>query len=217
MRHAAVLVFVAVAAAAASLPAAAQGDRWIGRIRVFGVVPDYNSEEVAGTGTRIKVGRSAGGEAGITYFLNPRWALELSTAVMPIKLSTVGGQFPGLDAGRVDLVCGLLSLEYHFATLGRIRPYLGIGTAFVQPTGYALSQDMQAAGIADLTFTSSLRVHTQLGGDLEMGKGWRLNVDLRYVPATTKVDFRRTVGGSLDTIALAIDPILVSFGVARSF
>jgi outer membrane protein len=217
VRRFALIVVVATATAMLSEPASAQERRWLGRVRVFGMLPDYSSGVVAGTGTKLKVDSTAGGEAGVTYFLNPQWAFELSAAAMPITLSTVGGQFPGLGVGRLDLVCGLLSLEYHFATLGRIKPYFGFGAALVRPTGFSLGADMPANGVANLTFTSSLRVLTQFGGDLEIGKGWRLNVDFRYVPATTNVEFFRTTGGTLDTVGLVIDPILVSFGVGRSF
>jgi outer membrane protein len=217
VKSATIVALVAAATVTLAVPAAAEENRWIGRVRGLGVVPDYNSDEIGATGTRIKVGSTFGGELSVTYLLNPHWGLELSAAAMPLRLTTVGGEFPGLDAGKVDLVCGLLSLEYHFETTGRIKPYLGVGMALARPVGYALSADMQASSITDLTFTSSLRMHTQLGADLQIGDGWRLNLDLRYVPVTTRVDFRLAGGGSLDTIALDVNPIIAAIGIGRSF
>ncbi len=216
MRRTAILVLV-VAAVTLAQPATAQGDRWIGRVRALGVMPDASSDEIATTGTRIGVDNAFGGEASVTCLLGPTWGLELAAAVTPLKLSTTGGQFPGLDAGRVDLFSGMLSLQYHFATTGKLKPYLGIGMTFARPIGYTLSKDMEASGIANLTFASSMRVHTQVGADLRIGQGWRLNLDLRYAPVTTRADFRLATGGSLDTIALNINPILVGVGIGRTF
>ena len=211
------VALVAVAAAAAAGPAAAQQERWIARIRVLGVLPNYSSDVIANTGTTLKVGASGGGEAGITRFIKPNWALELSALTTPVKLSTVGGQYPGLDVGQVWLASGLLSLEYHFSTLGKLKPYLGVGAAYVRPMGYTLTADMAAQGISNLTFTTSLRVFTQGGCDWQIGKGWRLNLDARYVPVTTRVNFHLPTGGSLANIALVVDPILIGFGIAHTF
>lgn len=207
----------AVTAAALAGPAAAQQDRWIGRFRLLGVIPNYSSGAIGATGSTVKVGGSGGGEVSLTRFLKPNWALELSAAAMPVSLTTVGGQYPGLDVGQVSLATGLLSLEYHFSTLGRLKPYLGVGTAYVRPLGYTLTSDMAQQGISDLHFSGSLRVFTQGGCDWQIGKGWRLNLDVRYVPVTTRVDFLLPSGASLASIALVVDPILVGFGVAHTF
>lgn len=205
------------AALALAAPAAAQGDRWIARVRGLGVIPDYNSGTIAGTGTQLQVDNGVGAEAGVTYMLEPQWGLELSLAAAPLSLATVNGQYPGLDAGSFTLASAMLALQFHFQSSGRFRPYLGIGVTGARPTGYSSSDDLAANGIADLTFTSSLRVHTQVGTDLEIGKGWRANFDLRYVPVTTRVDFRLTAGGSLATVALNVNPILVGIGLGRTF
>lgn len=217
MRHAVVFVLVAIAAATLAQPATAEEDHWIARVRALGALADSHSDPIADTGTRVGVDNAFGGEVSVTYLLDPHWGIELSAATTPLKLSTTGGQFPGLDAGRANLVSGMLSFEYRFATHGKVRPYLGIGMAFARPTGYTLSKDMEASNIANLTFTNSLRVHTQVGADVLIGKGWRLDLDLRYVPVTTRVDFRQNTGGSLDTIALSINPILVGVGIGRTF
>jgi outer membrane protein len=181
------------------------------------VIPDYHSGVIDGTGTQLKVDNGLGAELGVTYFILPQWALELSALTAPVDLGTTGGLYPGLDAGSVNLVSGLLALQYHFATARRLKPYLGIGIALTQPTGWSTTPDMTSAGISELTFTGSMRVHTQVGADLQIGKGWSLNVDLRYVPVASRVEFQMVTGSVLDTVALDINPILVGVGVARSF
>jgi outer membrane protein len=211
------VVLLATATVTLAGTASAQQDRWIGRVRALAVFPNYSSDAIGSTGTTVKVGDSGGGEASLTRFVKPNWALELSAATMPLKLTTVGGQYPNLDVGQVWLATALLSLEYHFSTLGRFKPYLGVGAAYARPMGYTLTQDMAQEGISNLTFSSSLRVFTQGGTDYEIGKGWRFNVDVRYVPVTSRVDFRLPTGGSLATIALVVDPIVVGFGIGHTF
>jgi outer membrane protein len=211
------IVPLVVATLALAAPTAAQSSRFSARVRVLGAVTDDHSDEITNTGTKVQAGNAAGGEIGVAYLVTPKLGLELSVAALPVKLSTTGGLYPGLDVGTVTLSSGMLALGYHFATTGRIKPYLAVGVAFARPTGYSVTSDMRSSGISNLTFSTSLRMHTQAGADIEIGKGWLLNVDFRYVPVTTSVDFHLTAGGVLDTIALDLNPIMVGVGVGRSF
>jgi outer membrane protein W len=149
--------------------------------------------------------------------VRPRWALELALGIAPIDLETEGGQAAGLDVGTIDLQSAGLSLTYRFATEGKFDPYLGLGGAYLNPAGWAITPDLVAVGIGDIAFSTDFRLYTQFGADWEMGRRWRLNVDLRYVPMTTQMEFITATGETLDTAALQINPLLVSLGVAYSF
>jgi outer membrane protein len=211
------VVLVAALAVSSALPAVAQEGRWSIGARVLGIVPDYDSGTIATTGSQLEVGSGIGAELSGTYRLSARLGFELSAAALPLDLTTVNGQYPGLDAGSVDVLTGMFAARYSFATTGRFKPYLGLGMAFAHPLRYAISQDLIGAGISDLGFTTSLRLYTQVGAGYTIGKGWYLNADLRYVPLTTRVDFKLAAGGSLDVVSLSINPILVGLGVGRTF
>ena len=217
MKLTAAVTLVVVATILAPVPAQAQAERWIARGRVFALIADDDSDTVGSTGTSIDVANSSGAELAVTYFPNPKWALELAAATVPLDLATVGGQSPGLDAGSVDLLSAALALQFHFPTSGRINPYLGVGATFGRLSGYSATADLVAAGITDISFTNVVRVYTQVGADLEIGRGWLLNVDLRYAPMTTQMDLITTGGESFDEVALQINPILIALGIARSF
>ena len=217
MKLTAAVALAVVATILSPVPARAQADRWILKARAFGLIADDDSDTVASTGTSIAVANSAGGEVAATYFPIPRWGLELTAAAAPLDLSTVGGQSPGLDAGSVDLLSAMLALQYHFPTIGRLDPYLGVGVVFGRLAGYSATDDLLAAGIADITFSKVFRLYTQAGIDMEIGRGWLLNLDLRYVPMTTQLDLLTADGASFDKVALQINPILVSFGIGHSF
>lgn len=217
MKLAATVILAAVAAMLSPAFAQAQTDRWILRGRAFALMADDDSDTVASTGTSIAVANSSGGEVAVTYFPIPRWGLELAAAAAPLDLSTVGGQSPGLDAGSVDLLVAALALQYHFPTDGRINPYLGVGVTFGRLVGYSATEDLVAAGITDITFSNLFRLGTQAGADVEIGRGWLLNLDLRYVPMTTQMDLITAGGASFDKVALQINPILISLGIARVF
>ena len=211
---------VALAAAAAGLsasPALAQAERWILKGRAFALIADDDSDTVASTGTSIAVANSSGAELAVTYFPIPKWGIELAAAAAPLDLSTVGGQSPGLDIGSVDLLSASLSLKYHLPTAGRFDPYLGVGAAFGRLTGYSAADDLIAAGLTDITFSNVFRVCTQAGADVQVGRGWLLNLDLRYAPMTTQLNLIAGDGSSFDKVALQINSILISFGLGRSF
>lgn len=217
MQLTAAFAFVAAATIVTPAPVQAQAERWVFKGRAFALIADDDSDTVASTGTSIAVANSSGAELAVTYFPIPRWGLELAAAAAPLDLSTVGGQSPGLDVGSVDLLSATLALQYHFPIGGRIKPYLGAGATFGRLTGYSATADLIGAGIADITFSNIFRLCTQAGADVEIGRGWLLNLDLRYAPMTTQMDLLTAGGTSFDKVALQINPILIGVGVARSF
>jgi outer membrane protein len=217
MKLVAAVTLAAAATVLAPAPAQAQADRWILKGRAFALVADDDSDTVGSTGTSITVANSYGAELAATYFPIPKWGLELTAAAAPLDLSTVGGQAPGLDLGSVDLLSAMLALQYHFQTDGKVNPYLGVGVAFGRLAGYSATDDLIGAGIADITFSNVFRLYTQAGADVEIGRGWLLNLDLRYVPMTTQLNLITAGGASFDKVALQINPILVSLGIGHSF
>lgn len=217
MRRLLPVTLVVIAVALAAWPAAAQSSRWTARARAIAVVADDDGEPVGGTGSSIAADSTFGAEVGVIYSVRPRWALELVLGVAPIDLATVGGQVPGLDVGSIDLQTAALALTYRFPTEGRIDPYLGLGSAYLDPAGWRVTPDLIAVGIADIAFSTDFRLYTQLGADWVMSEHWRLNVDVRYVPMTTQMTFVGTTGETVDTATLQINPFFVSLGLAWSF
>ena len=212
------VVAVAVAATVLAVPPSlAQGDRWTLRGRAVAVLPDDDSDTVGGTGTSIAVDGSFGAELALTYRFRPSLSLELGAAFVPLDLATEGGQAPDLEVGSIDLMSAALTLQYRFQTTGRVDPYLGIGMVFGRISGYSITPDMQGVGLADITFSDIVRLFTQFGVDVEIGRGWMLNADVRYAPMTTQMNLITTAGTSLDKIALQINPVMLSLGLARSF
>jgi outer membrane protein W len=208
---------VVVAAVAVAVPAAASPDTWIAHARAIAVVADDDSETITDTGTGVEVGNTFGFGLGAVFKPLPLWGIELDAEWLPLDLTTAGGQFPDLDVGGVDMVSARVSLQYRFATTGTIHPYVGVGVTYSGLTGYTLTDDMRGAGIGDVRFSTSLRVCTQAGADVDIGKGWLVTVDAVYAPTTTRVDFRIPSGDSLDAIALQVNPLLFSIGIGRSF
>lgn len=217
MRLTAAALAVAAAAALAPPPCHAQTDRWLLKGRALAVLPDDDSETVGGTGTKVAVDRSLGAELALAYRYRPPLALELAATFTSLDLATAGGQAPGLDAGSVDLVSASLALQYHFPGASRFHPYLGIGTVFGHLSGYSITPDLLAAGITDITYSEIVRLFTQAGVDLEIGRGWLLNAEVRYAPMTTQMTLITTAGTTLDKVSLEINPLLVGVGLARSF
>ena len=211
---------VAIALAATVLavpPCLAQGERWTVRGRAMAVLPDDDSETVGGTGTSIAADSAIGAELSATYRFRPPLALELSVAIAPLDLSTVGGQVADLEVGSVDMMFAALALQYQFQPAGRIDPYLGIGMVFGRLSGYSITPDMQGVGLADITFSDIVRLYTQVGVEIEIGRGWLLNLDARYAPMTTQLALITPSGSALDEVSLQVNPVLLSLGLARSF
>jgi len=208
----AVAIAVALPAAATAAPG-----QWIVHARAVAAVADDSSETITTTGTGVAVDDSAGLDLGVVFMPHPKWGLELDAVWVPLDLTTAGGQFPDLEVGNVDLVSAHLALQYRFATPGKLDPYLGVGAMYGSFSGYTPTTDMENAGVANVRFSSSLRVFTQIGADFHLGKGWVASVDARYAPLTTRADFRLSSGGSLDAITVEVNPLLIAVGIGRTF
>lgn len=218
MRRGRSLVRVAMAAFFLVLARAhVEAQSWQGTLRLLGLFPTDRSQPVATTGSQVAAGSALAPELGLAYFVNPSLSVELAVATVTFDLTTKGGVVPGLDAGSMRVLLPSVTLQYRLPGSRGFHPYLGVGATAALFRGYSLSQDLRRFGLRTIDFNDAVRVSLQGGADVAIGKGWLLNLDLRYVPLTTKAAFRLAAGGTLGTVALDVYPLVVGVGLSRRF
>ena len=186
--------------------AAAEGQGpWMIRGRALIVVPqeDLNSSNALPASADVSIDTSVVPEFDITYFFTPNLAVELILGTTPHDVKVTN---PNVDLGSVWLLPPTLTLQYHFAPEGRIRPYIGAGVNYTifygkdEPSGTTVDYD-NAFGWA-----------LQAGVDIPIDEHWSLNADVKQVFLSTDVTVNGAIKADVD-----INPTLVGIGVGYRF
>ena len=144
------------------------------------------------------------------YFLTDALALN-ATLGFPPKISVYGagsiGALPML--GKVRYGPTVFTLQYHFPTSGRVRPYVGAGAAY-----------MIVFGTNDGAF-ENLEIENDLSPALEAGVDFAVSAKTGMFVEVKKAFLRPTATGNFlgaDVIGdTKLDPLAVTAGVSFSF
>jgi outer membrane protein len=184
--------------AALAIPATADAQGWMMRLRAIGIEPNADSS-IAG----LDVDGQWAPELDFTYFFSKNLAVELilATARHEVTLN-------GASLGKLSVLPPTLTLQYHFTDLGAFKPYIGAGGNVTWFYNVGLQ-----AGTATLDVdTYSVGGALQAGLDYEIQKNWYLNADVKYLWISTDVK----AGGATLT-NLKIDPWVWGIGIGYRF
>lgn len=192
--------------ALATLADAAERSPWMVRGRALAVLPEEDLDRInpsLGPGTDVSIDNSVVPELDITYFFTPHIAAELILGTTPHDAKVTS---PDVDLGSVWLLPPTLTLQYHFAPEGGIRPYLGVGINYTifygkdEPTGTTVDYENR--------FGWAL----QAGVDIPINDRWAVNLDVKQVFLSTEVTVNGAVKADVD-----INPLLIGVGVGYRF
>ncbi|WP_271611031.1 OmpW/AlkL family protein [Bradyrhizobium sp. CCBAU 21360] len=205
-------------------PAIEPFNPWMIRLRVLGVLPDTAGSSVSVAGapslsspsSGLSISDQAIPELDITYFFTPNVAAELILGVTSHHISG-NGALTGLDIGKAWLLPPTLTLQYHFADLGALKPYIGAGinyTAFFNQS--AANTSLGGLAVTDLCISNQFGAAVQFGFDYMLDRNWGLNFDVKKL--WLRPEYSATVNNSIPVTGRAnIDPWLVSGGVTYKF
>ena len=214
-----------VTSALVGTAAYAQDNPWMVRGRVLGVIPDEGADlsvANAALAGNVEIGDQYVPELDITYFFTDNIAAELILAVTPHDVDAVGVTVPGalnnanVDLGDVWLLPPTLTLQYHFDTGTRFKPYIGAG---VNAT-FFFNEDEGA--VADgIDYDPSFGGALQLGVDYDLDGqpgGWLLNADVKKVWINTDVtvDFTTALGATVNA-DVDINPTVLGIGFGYKY
>jgi outer membrane protein len=230
------MLAVAVAAAVfAPLVAQAEAGDWVIRARAVNVSPNEDSklgktvnQNVApgamSPGAELHVSDKVIPELDISYYFTKNIAAELILAVgtrhnvniQGDALATVGNQ--GL--GSVNLLPPTLTAQWHFNPDQMIDPYVGAGINYT----IMLDRNLKVgsgplAGSKIKIDSDSWGPALQAGVDVNLGDGWLINADIKYVWLDTDVKLKNPLAGNAWTKidSLDINPWVVGVGIGKKF
>ena len=194
----ALVLTTALAAIAGPALAQSQGD-WTFGVGVANVNPKSDNGTLAGSPATI----SDDTQLSLTaeYFIRDNIGIELLAATPFEHDINIGGAF----AGTTKQLPPTLSVNYHFPTQGKIKPFIGLGlnyTTFFE----------EASGLGVLKLEDSWGLAAQVGADWQVSDQGALRLNVRYMD----IDSNATLNGA--SIGTAeIDPVVVGLSYVHRF
>lgn len=151
--------------------------------------------------------------ATLTYFFSPKLSAELFCCFAKPR---VNGEGTLAAAGKIAdswAFPPIVTLKYHFDKVGGIRPYVGAGVEYIK----YFSSDSHLAGYDKVKFSDSWGPVVQAGIDYELGGGWSLGFDAKYVWESTKLTFTNSTNANVITTKHNLDPLLLTLNVGYRF
>ncbi|MEY3863006.1 MAG: hypothetical protein RIR60_1372 [Pseudomonadota bacterium] len=230
------LLVVALLSAFAPMLAQAEAGDIVVRLRAAYVNPNEKSElgeTVNALGVsaismtesaNLAVGNNTIPELDISYYITKNIAAELILATgTKHNVSVVGdsaGHVLNQDLGKVNLLPPTLTAQWHFNPDQTIDPYVGAGL------NYTNSLDRKLAFTAGALNTNDIRIDrsmfglvAQAGVDVNLGSGWLINADVKYINVSTDVK-ERAAGSSVAWTKidkLDINPWIFGVGIGKKF
>jgi outer membrane protein len=190
------LVAAMLVALPLALPATADAQNWMARVRAIGIYPDVSSS-ISG----LDVDSQWAPELDFTYFFSKNLAAELILATARHKVSLNGS-----DIGKVSVLPPTITVQYHFTDLGKFKPYVGGGINATYFYNVGLTSPL------DLADSWSLGGALQAGLDYEIQKSVYLNADVKYLWISNDVTAAGVTIGDLK-----INPWVFGIGVGWRF
>ena len=211
------ILLAATAAIVAAAPAFAKEGDVLVRARAIVVAPNESSGAVSGiAGSKLGVGDSVMPEVDFTYMATNHIGAELILATTKHNVSGRGTISALGDVADTWVLPPTLTVQYHFAPDGNIRPYLGAGINYsIFYSSKALSSLNGALGPTKVKLDDSVGYALQAGVDIPVSKKVFVNFDIKYIDMKTTA--RLTSGATLRTARVKIDPIVAGMGIGFRF
>jgi outer membrane protein len=229
------LLVVALLSAFAPMVAQAEAGDIVVRLRAAYVNPDEKSRlaetvatnvgDVMTAGANLAVGNNTIPELDISYYITKNIAAELILAVgTKHKVSVVGDALNDIgsqDLGKVNLLPPTLTAQWHFNPDQTIDPYIGAGLNYTN----ALDRKLTFTD-GDVTDGYNIRIDrsmfglvAQAGVDINLGSGWLINADVKYINVNTDVKMRApgSTGAWTKIDKLDINPWVFGVGIGKKF
>ncbi len=145
----------------------------------------------------------------LTHFFTKNVAAELFCCFA--KFDAKGrGDLNNADLGNFWAFPPIVTLQYHFDPINGFKPYVGAGVQYIHYFDGGHADDL---GGAKIKVDDSWGFALQGGVDVEIGRGWYLNADIKKVWEDTDASWK----GTPVKANVTVDPLIVSVGVGYRF
>ncbi|MDX1570369.1 MAG: OmpW family outer membrane protein [Xanthomonadales bacterium] len=195
-------LIIAVLAALIAVPASAfEAGDWMVRAGITNVDPKSDNHPVVDADAGAALNLNA------TYMWTENWAIDILAAIpFNHELYLVDG---GAKVGETDQLPPTVSIQYHFMSNQKFRPYVGLGLNYT--TFFDEKTRGPLAG-SDLDLDDSFGLAAQIGFDYMLDDHWFANLDARWMDIDTEAKLDGTSLGDVE-----IDPLVYGFSFGYRF
>jgi outer membrane protein len=217
MRHiCAALSFGTALSVFITSPALAAAGDTIVRVRAIMVAPTEKSGPILPTfpSEKVKINNSVMPEIDITHMVTDNIGFELIAATTKHHASGTTGITGGIGKlASTWVLPPTLTMQYHLAPEGKIRPYLGAGLNYTIFYSEKASKGLVAAvGPTKVKMKSSFGWAAQAGFDVPLNEKTFLNFDIKYINIDTTARLTTTAIGT-QRVKISLDPVVVGVGI----
>ncbi|MGN5375196.1 OmpW/AlkL family protein [Sphingomonas hankookensis] len=214
----------AIVVAAAGTPAVAQDAGRVGvrggdvllRARAILVAPNERSDSIlpALPGEAVKVGNSVMPEVDATYMATDNIGFELIASTTKHAIGGVRGTTGAIgDLASTWVLPPTLTVQYHVAPTGHVRPYVGAGVNYTIFWNEKAAPGLRSAvGRTDVHLKNSLGWAAQAGVDVDITRKLFVNLDVKYIDIDTEARLDTAALGR-QRVKVALDPLVFGVGL----
>ena len=217
------LLVLALLSAFAPVLAQAEAGDIVVRLRVADVIPDEHSKlshAAISPTARLEVDNNTIPELDISYYFTKNIAAELILATgtrhdVNIVNSGSGGGIGDQKLGSVNILPPTLTAQWHFNPDQMIDPYVGAGINYT----HSFDRSLKTTGGLPIHIDQNMfGAVAQAGVDVNLGSGWLINADVKYVTMNTNVKVTLDNGATWKKIDdLDINPWVFGVGIGKKF
>ena len=188
----------------------------LAHLSVISVTPENFASHVNGPivgGDTVGVSTGVSPELDASYFLTPHISLELIAATTKHDVWASGNAAGKVKVGSTWVLPPTLTAQYHFAQLGPVRPYAGLGLTVAFFYSPSQSATLTSLGAKLGGLSTAVGPALDAGFDVPVGDGFTANVDVKQMFLTTT---SRIAGGAIGAVT-ELDPTVVGVGVGYQF
>jgi outer membrane protein len=160
-----------------------------------------------GDSSSISFDTDQGYGVGINLFLTRRLSAEITIAEIKPDARVSSGSM--LGGAQLDMIPITAVAQYHFNPEGKVDPYVGMGIAYLMFDEFS-SRDPDL-DLGDVDIRNDYCAVFNAGLSFELGFGFALFGDVKYVPVENKITTR------IGEQTIDLNPLIVSAGVVIRF
>jgi outer membrane protein len=209
-----------MAGIAAAAPACAEKGDVLIRLRGIVVAPSDSSSGITPTfpTEKTRISNSFMPEVDFSYMLTKHVGAELIVATTKHHASGRTGTTGSIGKlASTWVLPPTLTLQYHFAPEGTIRPYVGAGLNYTIFYAEKASKQLEAAvGTTHVHMKDSVGFALQAGLDVPITQRTFFNLDVKYIDMNTTARLATTAIGT-QRVRLHLNPFVFGVGLGMKF
>ena len=190
-------------------PAMAQtaGDTIV-RLRALAIDTDTDGTS-AEMGGEVKTGNDLIPELDVTHFLTDQISVETMLGVAKYNVQLDDSALGNMDVGTVKKLPAALTFQFHPASSGKFRPYIGAGASYTM-----FFDERPGRSITDVEYRDEWGIIFQAGFNYYLDSRFSVNVDAKKFIIETDMKMNN---GTINARNVSIDPLMVGVGIGINF